>query len=277
MELTHHSEQVNDETRYEALRRASDVIASQADLNSILEDLARFLPAVVKIEFLGVVLHDAEHRVFRLYAFGGSMPPKVELGREFPVEGSSAAIILQDQKPIIVSDTEKETQFTDIVSQARPYGVRSTCALPLTSPRRRLGALVFGATYPKEYDAEDLKLMSTVAAHVAIAVENALNFEAARSYQQLLQRERDWLRLLLKVNNNVISHLELGDLFQAVSAALRECFHHEYTGLWLFDEDSTQLRCVGMDFPATGGSCKSCDRRTPHRRKWRKFAPAFPN
>jgi formate hydrogenlyase transcriptional activator len=95
--------------------------------------------------------------------------------------------------------------------------------------------------------------MSTVAAHVAVAVENALNFEEARSYQQLLARERDRLRLLLDVNNNVISHLELGDLFLAVSSALRDCFHHEYTGLWLFEEGTTQLRCVGMDFPSTRG------------------------
>ena len=73
--------------------------------------------------------------------------------------------------------------------------------------------------------------MSTVAAHVAVAVENALNFEEARSYQQLLARERHHLRLLLDVNNSVISHLELSDLFQAVSSALRDCFHPEYTGL----------------------------------------------
>jgi formate hydrogenlyase transcriptional activator len=95
--------------------------------------------------------------------------------------------------------------------------------------------------------------MSTVAAHVAVAVENALNFEAARSYQQLLTRERDRLRLLLQVNNSVISHLELSDLFLAVSSALRDCFHHEYTGLWLFEEGSPRLRCVGMDFPSNRG------------------------
>jgi len=95
--------------------------------------------------------------------------------------------------------------------------------------------------------------MSTITAHVAVAVENALNFEEARSYQQLLARERDRLRLLLEVNNNVISHLELSDLFQAVSSALRDCFHHEYTGLWLFEEGSSRLRCVGMDFPSNRG------------------------
>jgi len=161
--------------------------------------------------------------------------------------------ILEDQKPIIINDTEKEARFADLVEPARPYGVRSMCLLPLTSARRQLGVLVFGTTYQKDYDAEDLKLMTTVAAHVAVAVENARNFEDACSYQQLLLRERDRLRLLLEVNNHVISHLELGDLFQAVSSALRDCFHHEYTGLWLFEEGTTQLRCVGMDFPSTRG------------------------
>ncbi len=246
--------EVSQETRYEALRQASDVIASQADLNGVLENLARFLPSVVSFEFLGVALHDPERRVSRLYAFGGTLAGSAEIETEIPVaESSASTMLLEEQKPIILDDIEKETRFPDIVERARFYGVRSMCLLPLTSPRRQLGVLVFGTTYQKDYDAEDLKLMTTVAAHVAVAVENALNFEEARSYQQLLTRERDRLRLLLDVNNSVISHLELSDLFQAVSAALRDCFHHEYTGLWLFEEGVPRLRCVGMDFPSNRG------------------------
>jgi formate hydrogenlyase transcriptional activator len=254
LEFKDHDGGADQQTRYETLRQVSGVIASQADLNGVLEHLARFLPSVVSFEFLGVALHDAERQVFRLYAFGGTLAGSAEIGTEIPEAGpSAAAMLLEEQKPIILNDIEKETRFADLVERARPYGVRSMCLLPLTSPRRRLGVLVFGTTHQKDYDAEDLKLMSTVAAHVAVAVENALNFEEARSYQQLLMRERDRLRLLLEVNNNVISHLELSDLFQAVSSALRDCFHHEYTGLWLFEEGSPRVRCVGMDFPSNRG------------------------
>jgi formate hydrogenlyase transcriptional activator len=252
--LENNDGEVSQETRYEALRLASGVIASQADLNGVLENLARFLPSVVSFEFLGVVLHDAERRVGRLYAFGGTLAGSAEIGTEIPVaESSPAAMMLEEQRPVIMNDIEKETRFGDVIERARPYGVRSMCLLPLASPRRRLGVLVFGSTHQRDYGEEDLKLMSTVAAHVAVAVENALNFEEARSYQQLLMRERDRLRLLLDVNNSVISHFEPGDLFQAVSSALRECFHHEYTGLWLFEEGTTKLRSVGMDFPSTRG------------------------
>ncbi len=254
MELKDNDGAAGQRTRYEALQQASGIIASKADLNGVLENLARFLPSVVSFEFLGVALHDPERRVSRLYAFGGTLAGSTEIGMEVPEsEPLVATLLLEEQKPIILNDVEKETRFPDVVKRARQYGVRSLCLLPLTSPRRRLGILVFGTTHQKDYDGEDLKLMSTVAAHVAVAVENALNFEDACSYQQLLTRERDRLRLLLQVNNSVISHLELSDLFQAVSSALRDCFHHEYTGLWLFEEGSPRLRCVGMDFPSNRG------------------------
>jgi formate hydrogenlyase transcriptional activator len=254
LELSDQEREREQQTRYEILQEVSGVIASQADLNAVLENLVRFLPSVVRFEFLIVGLHDAQRQVVRTYAFAGTLADSAPTRTETPVaETPTFAMLLKEQKPIIINDVEKETRFADVVGFARRMGVRSMCALPLTSPRRRLGTLVFGTAKQEDYGEEDLKLMSTVAAHVAVAVENALNFGEARAYQQLLTRERDRLRLLLDVNNSVISHLELNDLFQAVSSALRECFHHEYTGLWLFDESLSRLRCVGMDFPSTRG------------------------
>ena len=63
--------------------------------------------------------------------------------------------------------------------------------------------------------------MQQVAKQVAVALDNALNGEAALAYQGQLTRERDHQRLLLEVNNAVVSHLDLDQLFPAVSACLR--------------------------------------------------------
>ena len=54
MGLKENGGEVSQQTRYDALRRALDVIASQADLNGVLENLAGFLPAVASFEFLGL-------------------------------------------------------------------------------------------------------------------------------------------------------------------------------------------------------------------------------
>jgi len=49
--------------------------------------------------------------------------------------------------------------------------------------------------------------------------------------QQQLTTERDRLRLLLEINNAVVSNLNLHDLLQAISLSLRDCVPHDFTGL----------------------------------------------
>ncbi len=49
---------------------------------------------------------------------------------------------------------------------------------------------------------------------MAVAVDNALNFERAQAYQRQLAQERDRLRVLLEVNNAVVSKLDLHALLE---------------------------------------------------------------
>ena len=73
----------------------------------------------------------------------------------------------------------------------RCQGIESTCSLPLTTPRRRVGMLLAGSREPHVYDAEDVTFLSLVANQVALAIENAENYEAL---QHSLALERDRMR-----------------------------------------------------------------------------------
>ncbi|MGH8470810.1 MAG: PAS domain S-box protein, partial [Gammaproteobacteria bacterium] len=71
--------------------------------------------------------------------------------------------------------------------------------------------------------------------------------------QGQLDLERDHLRLLLEVNNAVVSNIELRPLFAAITANLRKVIQHEYTSLAFYDADSNQLRLHALDFPEGRG------------------------
>jgi len=72
--------------------------------------------------------------------------------------------------------------------------------------------------------------------------------------QAELARERDRLRLLLEVNNAVVSNLELPDVFAAISAFCRDLLNHEYTSLALIDKDTPdKIRLHALDFPTGKG------------------------
>ena len=73
-----------------------------------------------------------------------------------------------------VTELERWPGFLDRVP---PFGVQSLCWLPLTTARRRLGALILHAKQPSAYDTADVGFLQLVANQVAVAVDNALAFQ----------------------------------------------------------------------------------------------------
>jgi len=125
--------------------------------------------------------------------------------------------------------------------------------VPLTTALRRLGAMGFGSLQRKPYSQADFDFMQQVAKQVAVAVDNALHFEQTQSIQKQLKDEHDRLRLLLEVNNTVVSALDLRELLKAVSASLRRLMPHEYASISLYDPETQRLQIHALDFPLSKG------------------------
>ncbi len=161
--------------------------------------------------------------------------------------------VWETQQPFIVDDLGKETPFAGRLQNLRENGVKALCSLPLTTAQRRLGVMSFGRSITHIHSESEVALLQQVARQVAVAVDNTLNFERAQAYQRQLARERDRLRVLLEVNNAVVSKLDLHALLNAISASLRRVIHHEYTSLALFDPETSQMRMLALDFPGGKG------------------------
>jgi formate hydrogenlyase transcriptional activator len=131
----------------------------------------------------------------------------------------------------------------------RSNGISRICTLPLFTARRDLGGLNFGSMRKNAYSAEDIEFMQQVARQVAVAVDNALNHEAARAYEEQLARERDRLSALLEINNAVVSCLSAKPLFQAISASLRRTFNLDYASLLIYDAEFRALRLETLRLP----------------------------
>jgi formate hydrogenlyase transcriptional activator len=239
--------------RYEALLGVLESITRHGDLTELFHDLAQRLRPVVPFDFITVVLHDAAENVMRLHIMESAQPQSVRLGPETAPAESPGGWVWQTQEPMIIPDYEHETRFPRVAHVWRGYGMRSGYYLPLTTAQRRLGTINFASSRPRTYDAPDLHLFQQVARAAAVAVDNALNFQQAQHYQQKLTAERDRLRLLLEVNNAVVAHLDLRDLFRPIAAALRRVLQQDYASLALYDEARHTWRVHALDFPGGKG------------------------
>lgn len=239
--------------KYRALLEVSKAIGSHHDLSDLFHALAQPLHLLVRFEYMNLILYDAERSTTRLHILDTSRPTSARTGMEFQGEDTPAGLVVETQKPLVVADVESETRFPAILNLLREEGVKSFCLLPLTTAQRRVGALGFGCTLGGAYSDADVEFMQQVASQVAVAVDNALNYEKTAAYQRQLASERDRLQFLLEVNNALVSNLELRELFSAISACLERVLHHDYTSLALYEASSHQLRLQALEFPGGRG------------------------
>ena len=207
----------------EALLDVSEIIAQHRDLNTLFHELATRLHSVVESDFLTLVLHDPERNVMRLHVLESRMETEKTIGFEHPVDASPSGWVWKTQQPFIVEDVLTETRFAEFLGKLKVEGVRSFAALPLTTAQRRLGAMGFGRLRPQAISDSDIRFMQRVAAQVAVAVDNALNFESSQAYQRQLAEQRDRLQVLLEINNAIVSLWTQGlpdDYYQQYAARI---------------------------------------------------------
>ncbi|HSL02456.1 MAG TPA: sigma 54-interacting transcriptional regulator, partial [Nitrospiraceae bacterium] len=239
--------------QYEALLAVSEVISFQRDLSALLQDLVRYLRPVVDFDFIKLLLYDADKHVMRLHVLDSPHTSSTYPGYDVSIEESPGGWAWRTQKPVVVPHVDEETRFSALIKVLRQNSVKSFCALPLTTSLRRLGALVFGSVEEHAYGERDLFFLQQVTNQVAVAVDNALNYESAQSARQELVQERDQLRLLLEVNNAVSTILDVRQLVKAIASSLQRVFHHDYCSLSLYEPERNQLRLFALDFPGSKG------------------------
>src|SRR6184192_3672074 len=229
----------------------SHATASHRDLQSLLDELSGLLRRVARFDRLAIVLHDPERDVMRLHTIV-SIGPTYLTTLELPVADSPAGLVWQTQRPFVVPRIDEEPGFSEVTRILKAEGMRSFCVLPLTTPLRRLGGLSFASQDEDAFSDADVEVLQELTSQVALAVDNTLHHEAAQRAQQELASERDRLRLLLEVNNALVSNLEPRALFSAIAACLRRVVSHDYTSLAVYDATRNAFDMSAIEFAGKG-------------------------
>jgi formate hydrogenlyase transcriptional activator len=241
--------------RYRTLLEVSGAIASQPNLKAVLQSLRRLLSSVVAFDSVSLSLLSDNANSVRLIAFDRSPEAyQVEIGTEVPHLGTAVGRAIDEQKPIYVPDLQAElSRIPQLASQAKLWTPHSAYIFPISISGKKLGALAFATAQREQFSSDDMELMISVSSHVAVALEGAVARDAAELYQRQLAHERDRLRLLLEMNNQVVTQLGVNELFRSASSSIRKYFANDFTGFWLIDKHSNRLECAVLDFPGGKG------------------------
>jgi len=246
-------------SRYDALLSVTRTLATHTTVAELFKVLADRLHSAAAFDYLALMLHDETTDEMRLVVLEPAdvVPPFISK----PVaEQGPVARVWTTQNPVVIPIPE-HGPLPPTLEFIRSQGRRVACFLPLTTGHRRLGVLSFGSCSASAYSDDVLAFMGQVAAIVAIAVDNGINYEQAQRYERGLREERDHLRFLLELNSLLVSQVEYPPLLEAICDAVQHIVDANHIGIALYDRESAVLR-LDWSYNKTRGFRKS-DRILP--------------
>jgi len=222
----------------EILLAITDLIADGEALPELFGHLALHVRKLAKCELVNFALYESAHnRIVNHY-----WEEKTEMGlsNTSVPEDAPEWWVWEQQQPMTIPDVSREARFAGTLSTLRNLRVGSYAVLPMSTPRRRLGALGIGRTEPDTEGPLNLGFLEQVARLIALAVEH-------RQVQREWREQQDRSQSLAAISLELSSTLKFEQLVPLVFAKMRQITNYDHASLMLLEVDGRSLRIRAVD------------------------------
>ena len=235
----------------EILLAMTDLVVGGGTLPRLFEELTPLLRQLTHCTLVEFAVCDADRNCVVTHFW--------ELGTEMRSWDASSSLsaespngwVWEHQQPVQIPDVERETRFVGTMQALREHGVRSYMAVPMSSSRRRYGALGIGRADVVGESPDTLLLLERAARLVALAVEN-------HEIHSEWQKQQNRLQSLVEIGREITSTLEFDQLLPLVFAKMRQITNYEYARLALL-EDARTLKIRSVE-PAEKAAAREWNR-----------------
>ena len=169
--------------RLQLLLEVNNAVTAHLDLRKVFAAISAKLGRVINLDAAAMTLYDQESGQLRAFALEPQLPfvkkPIIEEGTLFPMEGTPGEQAITSRQTVLVTRANIENSSSPVVQKFAADGVKAGCVAPLISHGRVLGTLDVVSMREGAFTKQDAELLTQIAGQIAIAVENALNFQDA--------------------------------------------------------------------------------------------------
>jgi len=165
--------------QFEAISQVARAISSNLDLEKLLVQVTEVISREFGYYHIGIFLLDAA-REYAVLSASNSLGGQRMLDRSHRLKVGETGIVgyvTSTGRARIALDTGADAVFFNNPDLPE---TRSELALPLLVGEQVIGALDVQSTEPRAFDQEDVRILSTLADQVSIAIQNARQYEETR-------------------------------------------------------------------------------------------------
>lgn len=193
------------------LNEISRELTSILNLDELLGRIAELVRRLIDYQMFSILLIDSAGEKLQ-HRFSLRFNENIHLKREIPIGRGVIGAAAQNKQSVLVPDVTRDPRYVE----ANPE-TRSELAVPLIYKDKVIGVLDLEHTRRGFFTEEHQRTMSTLAAQIAIAIENARLYEEIERQERRLERDlslaRELQSRLLPQTSPKLAHLEVAAKF----------------------------------------------------------------
>ena len=182
------------EDRLKLILDLTNQVVSNLDFQDLLHTTSANIRNVMKCDAAAIMLAEPDGENLRVHAldFPDSRGIFVE-GHIVPVAHTMPGDAFRTRQPMVINRLDPAELPEEMYRKAKGEGLNSFCDVPMISRERILGILAVARHEEDTFDSEEVAFLCQVANQVAIAVENALQYEKIAELKDKLAQEKLYL------------------------------------------------------------------------------------
>jgi sigma-B regulation protein RsbU (phosphoserine phosphatase) len=165
------------------LTEISHELTSILNLDQLLKRVGELLRRVIDYQMFSILLLDDDKQKL-VHRFSVRFKENVHIKHDIPVGRGLVGTAAQEKRAILVADVNKDPRYI----KANPE-TRSELCVPLIYKDKVIGVLDLEHTRRGYFQEDHVRAMSTLAAQIAIAIENATLYERLAREERRLERD----------------------------------------------------------------------------------------
>ena len=181
--------------RYARLLEIASELVSVFDLNTLLQHIVDAAQELTESEGASLLLYDPQTHQLYFQAATGPLNEQEKM-TAIPAESSIAGWIFTKNEPLLVEDAKSDPRFFREVDVLTHYKTRSILGVPLHAKDKTLGVIEVVNKLEGTFQEMDLRLLQSLAAQAAIAIENSRLFQQSDLVAEMVHELRTPLAAL---------------------------------------------------------------------------------
>lgn len=213
----------------ETVNRIGQAISAQLDLDALIALVGEQVRQTFAADIAYLALLDPHNAMIQFpYLYG---EPKLPL----PLGRGIASQIIQTRQPLLLNCEE---QFTALRIQLIGMESKSFLGVPILIGDQAMGVISVQSIHQENcFDEDDLHLLSTIAANVSAAIQNA------QLYREI-QRRADEMSVLAEIGSEIASIHNLEPVLERIATRAHDVLRVRDAAVYLLDTDGRTLRAV---------------------------------